>query len=212
MPRDRPAALLGSIHLAGGRHVATLKPALPSHSFALSSPVARITPRHDPHYLPTPHKNSSPAHPSPRLYLPLPVSSLAAKYEQLPEPTSSYLPFKVETFSSEVAAVTRQLHKTLHRFKPTSDQYTEMPFEVAFNWDELTLPEDMDQEWFAIVTHSKHPDGPNAARKFKDVNDVMYFADSPHGIALYEVDEQAHIKAVQTGGVMQIQLIFPCQN
>ena len=101
--------------------------------------------------------------PSPRLYLPPPASSPSARYEEIPEPTSSYLPFRIETFSSEVAAMTMELHKALHRFRPVSDQYASMPFNEAFNWEELELPEEIERDWFAVVIQSKQRDGNNTA-------------------------------------------------
>ena len=62
--------------------------------------------------------------------------------------------------------MTLELHKALHLFRPVTEHYASVPFAEAFNWDEITLPEDIERDWFAVVIYSKQQDGSNAGRKY----------------------------------------------
>ena len=92
-------------------------------------------------------------------------------------------------------------HRALHQFRPLSEAYPDLPFEVAFNWEELVLPEEIESEWYAVVSYSKRKDGSLEGRKLYALFTACYQLIKPSIIALYEIDEKAHTEAIRSGGV-----------
>lgn len=155
----------------------------------------------DPHLLPvfTPSDLISPS--APILYLPpllsSPPESLAYK---LPPDDSLFQPLVTETRLPDIDPASLSLHKALHKFRPLTEIYAGTPYEEAFNWSELSLPEDEEREWYCVVFRSKRKIGSDSERE--STSFLYLFLDSLlDGIVLYEADKLAHEEAVRNGGV-----------
>ncbi|KAI0341924.1 hypothetical protein BDW22DRAFT_218789 [Trametopsis cervina] len=145
-------------------------------------PTEDVT-HHDPHHLPTFDETTLTAPTAPILYLPPLLSSLPPGYTHPPEPTSNYRPLTTDTHLPDIDPVSLLLHKALHNFQPVTSEYSVTPYDKAFNWKDLTLPEDSEREWYCVVFRSKRKEGSD-------------------GGPLYEADRQAHEEAVQNGGLI----------
>ncbi|KAF9000858.1 Carboxylesterase family-domain-containing protein [Cyathus striatus] len=88
-----------------------------------------------------------------------------------------------QTRLPDIDPASLSMHKALHLFKPITENYAGAPYQDAFNWPELTLPEDEERDWYCVVFRSKRKAGSN-------------------GGALYEADKAAHEEAVQNGGLI----------
>ena len=68
--------------------------------------------------------------------LPRPVSpDVAVGY------TTSHLPF--------IDPASLALHHALLRFRAVSSEYSNLPYEQAFNWPDLVIPPEIEREWSA---------------------------------------------------------------
>lgn len=116
--------------------------------------AASTSPPSDPHYLPTFTPSAPPS--TPILYLP----RLHPQHHADP-PSAGRHPWDRARGGSTPpsAAATLALHKALHRFRPATEDCAHAPFEAAFNWAELALPEDAEAEWFAVAFYSRHAHG-----------------------------------------------------
>lgn len=126
-----------------------------------SLPIHIQTTERDPHNLPEFDSNGEPT--SPILYLPPLLSSLP---RSLP-PTKinfEHPPLKTETHLPDIDPVSLALHKALHKFRPVSDAYADVPYDEGFNWDELELPEDDEREWYIVAFRSKRREGSDGGR------------------------------------------------
>lgn len=173
-------------------------PSTPSLPDAETGPDS-ITP--DPHLLPvfTPSDVISPL--APILYLPpllsSPPRSLAYK---LPLVDSLFQPLVTETRLPDIDPASLSLHKALHKFQPLTAKYAETPYEEAFNWSELSLPDEEEREWYCVVFRSKRKTDSNSERK--SASFLYLFLDGLlDSIVLYEADKLAHEEAVCNGGV-----------
>jgi hypothetical protein len=156
-------------------------------------PVAAkyTSPQRDPHVLPNFTLNALLDPPSPLLYLPPLLSSLPEKYARDFSPASphnrndalSYAPLNTATRLPDIDPASFSLHKALHRFRPITPDYADVPYSQAFNWDELILPIEEEREWYCVVFRSKRKVGSKSE-------------------ALYEADKNAHEEAVQNGGLI----------
>ena len=124
--------------------------------------MRRKQPR-DPHRLPT-FDSSEPTEPI--LYLPPLLSSLPAGYVQPHYHATSYRPLRTDSRLPEIDPLSLVLHKALHNFRPVTPDYAVASYDVAFNWNELLLPEDAESEWYAVVFRSKRKEGSDGRRKF----------------------------------------------
>lgn len=159
VPQDHLHAKLGHMH--AGREVS---PQRAESSSSLSQTEAAPTPAHDdPHHLPEFSNLSAP--PKPILYLPPLLSTLPPGYAHPPEPAGTFRPLTTETHLPDIDPASLLLHKALHHFRPVTDEYAETPYEHAFNWGELVLPEDAEREWYAVVFQSKRKEGSDGGRK-----------------------------------------------
>lgn len=153
----------------------------------------------DPHQLPTFDANSL-THPrSPVLYLPPLLSSLPERFPALPL-SSENPPLVTETRLPDIDPASLSLHKALHGFKPLHSDYAGTPYAEAFNWSQLTLPEDEEREWYCVVFRSKRKAGSDGGRECI-LSQLAIFSSSPVHIALYDADKKAHEEAVRNGGV-----------
>lgn len=80
------------------------------------------------------------------------------------EPAGTYRPLKTETHLPDIDPASLYLHKALHYFRPVTTEYAETPYEAAFNWDELRLPDEAEREWYAVVFRSKRKEGSDGGR------------------------------------------------
>ncbi|KAG8899485.1 hypothetical protein FRB99_006690 [Tulasnella sp. 403] len=138
------------------------------------------TPR-DPHLLPSFTEDSLSRPSEPVLYLPPLLSSLPPSYPHI-EPPSEQPPLHTETRLPDIDPASLSLHRALHHFKPRVG-YASLPYDTAFNWNELILPEEDKREWYIVAFRSKRKDGSD-------------------GSPLYEADRLAHEEAVVNGGLI----------
>lgn len=106
---------------------------------------ARANVLHDdtrnPHSLPV-FSESEPSR-SPILYLPPLLSSLPDTFPRRELQLSPVCqPLATEARLPDIDPASVNLHHALHYFRPLDDQYAANPYEEAFNWDELNLPEE----------------------------------------------------------------------
>ncbi|GJE94497.1 hypothetical protein PsYK624_106670 [Phanerochaete sordida] len=177
--RTSMPSMVGSITLQNDTTITPPDSPLSPVNLSLPSLAESHDYQYNPHYLLCPRHKERAQH-MPTLYLP-PLLSLSLDELCIPEPTSSFRPYT--TYQPDLAAATLALHRALHHFRPITEQHADMPFDEAFNWDELSLPEDTEREWFAVVTHSKAKSGTT---------------DGP----LYEVNKHAHEEALRHGGLI----------
>lgn len=180
----------------------------PESSSGADTPVEGLVATNDPHHLPTFDSTTLIAPSAPILYLPPLLSSLppGLGHTFANQLDQQRRPLKTETHLPDIDPVSLALHKALHHFQPVTSKYAETPYEEAFNWSELQLPEDSEREWYCVVFRSRRREGSDGGRKSpktilthkKLVSDVILSLCSP---ALYEADRLAHEEAVQNGGV-----------
>ncbi|EEB95254.1 hypothetical protein MPER_05805, partial [Moniliophthora perniciosa FA553] len=151
----------------------------PSSPNSLSLSLKGSAPVPDPHKVPD-FDLTKPV--APVLYLPPLLSSLPPHVASLPTP-SEYPPLVTETHLPDIDPASLSLHKALHHFRPLDDQYASTPYADAFNWGQLTLPEDEEREWYCVVFRSKRKAGSD-------------------GGSLYEADKKAHEEAITNGGLI----------
>ncbi|KAM0748996.1 hypothetical protein T439DRAFT_382084 [Meredithblackwellia eburnea MCA 4105] len=154
-------------------------PIVPSSSKLLASPPSPLA------------ANSKVAIPPPELvYLPPLLSLLPGQSSN----TNATPPLEAFSFEKPTVGFTSSrlplcddasvaLHNALHFFKPTTPEYAYSPYEEAFNWNELILPEELEREWYIVAFRStRAPDSPS-----RD---------------LYSADRAAHEEAVTAGGLL----------
>jgi len=144
------------------------------------APEVDVQTERDPHNLPKFHTNGDPA--APILYLPPLLSSLPHTFSSQ-NVDSIPPPLPTETRLPDIDPASLSLHKALHRFRPLTDAYADVPYTAGFNWDDLELPEDEEREWYVVAFRSRRKDGSD-------------------GGPLYEADKLAHEEAVQNGGLI----------
>lgn len=112
----------------------------------------------DPHDIPIFDSTSLTEPKIPILYLPPLLSSLPAG---IPDSalTPENPPLVTETRLPDIDPASLSLHKTLHRFRPLDEHYADTPYAQAFNWHELSLPEDEERDWYCVVFRSKRKAG-----------------------------------------------------
>ncbi|KAG0704530.1 hypothetical protein DFH29DRAFT_911780 [Suillus ampliporus] len=137
----------------------------------------------DPHELPTFSSESLTKPTSTVLYLPPLLSSLPRGLGILPDTSLEQQPTFTEARLPDIDPVSLSLHKALHRFHPATPHYAEVPYQEAFNWHELELPEDEEREWYCVAFRSKRLPGSDSG-------------------PLYDADEKAHREAVLSGGLI----------
>ncbi len=133
-----------------------------------SSPNAKTGPdavTHDPHLLPVFTSSDLISPSAPILYLPPLLSSLPESLAyKLLSVDPSHQPLVTDTRLPDIDPASLSLHKALHKFMPSTAGYAETPYEEAFNWSELCLPEDEEREWYCVVFRSKRKTGSNSER------------------------------------------------
>jgi len=163
----------------------------------------------DPHIVPD--FNNKLEFPIPVLYLPPLLSSLPERFSggdniQLAIQDG---PVVTETRLPDIDPASLSLHKALHNFRSVTPEYASVPYDEAFNWSELKLPEDEEREWYCVVFRSKRKtgsDGICASLKtllFKTRSFISTFT------ALYEADKLAHEEAIRNGGVWTFLCCHP---
>ena len=168
VPQEHLHAKLGAAPVAHSIPSQQLKSETPTvDTTSIASQVdAHQHAGHDPHHLPVFDGTTLTAPSQPILYLPPLLSSLPPGYSHPPETAGTHRPLSTETRLPDIDPVSLLLHKALHHFPPVTDQYAETPFEHAFNWPELALPEDAEREWYAVVFQSKRKEGSDGGRKY----------------------------------------------
>jgi hypothetical protein len=126
---------------------------LPSSISLTSSPDPSTTQR-DPHSFPSFDEKSLTEPQEHVLYLPPLLSSLPERFPSEALPLQNP-PLVTETRLPDIDPASLSLHKALHHFKPLNSSYASTDYGEAFNWSELTLPEDEEREWYAVVFRSK---------------------------------------------------------
>ncbi|THH27843.1 hypothetical protein EUX98_g6335 [Antrodiella citrinella] len=146
-------------------------------SSRIDTPIEGLVATNDPHHLPTFDSKTLTAPTAPILYLPPLLSSLPPGLGHVftSQLDAQRRPLNTETRLPDIDPVSLALHKALHHFQPVTPEYSATPYEDAFNWSELHLPEDSEREWYCVVFRSK---------------------------PLYEADRKAHEEAVQNGGLI----------
>ncbi|KAJ7497286.1 hypothetical protein FB451DRAFT_224018 [Mycena latifolia] len=147
---------------------------------------------------------------SPVLYLPPLLSSLPETFPSTPIPLDNP-PLVTQTRLPDIDPVSLSLHKALHHFKPSTENYAGQlysillvrrwsswsgsgtPYSKAFNWDQLVLPEKEEREWYCVVFRSKRKAGSD-------------------GGPLYAADKLAHEEAVHNGGLLMYWYGIPNQE
>ncbi|KAF9071689.1 hypothetical protein BDP27DRAFT_1382340 [Rhodocollybia butyracea] len=157
-------------------------------SGASSSETAR-----NPHDIPTFDLDSLKEPKSPILYLPPLLSSLPTNLPQSPSLPHEHAPLVTETRLPDIDPASLSLHKALHHFRPLNAHYAVTSYAEAFNWHELSLPEDEEREWYCVVFRSKRKAGSD-------------------GDSLYEADKKAHEEAVGNGGLILYWYGIPNQQ
>ncbi|KAF7376137.1 UPF0643 protein [Mycena sanguinolenta] len=142
----------------------------------------------DPHSVPVYDDNKT----SPVLYLPPLLSSLPDTFPPVPVPFGNS-PVVTQTRLPDIDPVSLSLHKALHYFRPKDEHYARHPYDEAFNWDQLVLPEEEEREWYCVVFRSKRKAG-------------------SEGQSLYEADRLAHEEAVHNGGLLLYWYGIPDQQ
>ncbi|KAG1790558.1 uncharacterized protein HD556DRAFT_1242158 [Suillus plorans] len=144
--------------------------------------LGAIDTERDPHELPTFNSKSLTNPSSTVLYLPPLLSSLPHDLGILLHTSLEQQPMLSETRLPDIDPVSLSLHKALHHFRPVTSYYAELPYDEAFNWSELELPEDEEREWYCVAFRSKRLPGSDSG-------------------PLYDADKLAHEEAVLSGGV-----------
>jgi hypothetical protein len=143
--------------------------AAPSHeattSLSEDSSTADATTQPDPHHLPTFDSTTLTAPTAPILYLPPLLSSLPSGYSHSVDLVGNHRPLTTDTRLPDIDPVSLMLHKALHKFQPVTSEYSVIPYEQAFNWKDLVLPEDAEREWYCVVFRSKRKEGSDGGRK-----------------------------------------------
>ncbi|KAG2015510.1 hypothetical protein CC2G_008778 [Coprinopsis cinerea AmutBmut pab1-1] len=137
-------------------------------------------PDRDPHILPS---FELAEHKVPVLYLPPLLSSLPERVPALNIETEDDGPMVTATRLPDIDPASLSLHKALHHFRPVTTEYAEVPYDQAFNWSHLELPEDEEREWYCVAFRSQRKAGSD-------------------GDSLYEADKLAHEEAVSNGGLI----------
>ena len=118
----------------------------------------------DPHVVPTFTRESLCRPSSTVIYLPPLLSSLPQNVTT-PPISVTRPPLATETRLPDIDPVSLSLHNALHHFGPLSDNFAALPYNLAFNWSELELPEDEEREWYAVVFRSRRKKGSDSDRK-----------------------------------------------
>jgi len=119
----------------------------------------------DPHELPTFNAESLANPASTILYLPPLLSSLPHELGIISDVSQERRPMLTKTHLPDIDPVSLSLHKALHHFRPANADYARLPYEEAFNWSELELPEDEKREWYCVVFRSKRKPGSDSERE-----------------------------------------------
>ncbi|KAF8161068.1 hypothetical protein B0H34DRAFT_364878 [Crassisporium funariophilum] len=146
----------------------------------------------DPHQIPT--FSSTLEFDAPVLYLPPLLSSLPEKYPTHQDSLKSqFPPLVTETRLPDIDPASLSLHKALHHFKPSNSNYADTPYDNAFNWSELRLPENEEREWYCVVFRSRRKTGSD-------------------NMPLYAADKLAHEEAIRNGGLIMYWYGIPNQE
>ncbi|KAJ6499311.1 hypothetical protein C8R45DRAFT_1127055 [Mycena sanguinolenta] len=159
---------------------------------------------HDPHSVPAYDDNRI----SPVLYLPPLLSSLPDTFPPAPVPFGNS-PVVTQTRLPDIDPVSLSLHKALHYFRPKDEYYARHPYDEAFNWNELILPEKEEREWYCVVFRSKRKAGSEghcSSIHLVDLDPASSVA------ALYDADRLAHEEAVLNGGLLLYWYGIPDQE
>lgn len=163
VPRDHIHSKLAAAYTSSGNLIGSSGKT--GEASPTQAPRTNTKSEQDPHHLPDFNENDLRSPAKPILYLPPLLSKLPPGYSHPPDFSSNYRPLATETHLPDIDPVSLLLHKELHHFHTVTDNYAETPYESAFNWDELILPENAEREWYAVVFRSKRKDGSDGGRK-----------------------------------------------
>lgn len=165
VPEQHLQARLGLPPARSGRALSRGISQPTSPNLGATSPISEAGQQRDPHRLPEFGSTTLTIPTAPILYLPPLLSSLPPGYSQPPQPASSFRPLTTDTRLPDIDPASLLLHKALHNFQPATPEYSVTPYEDAFNWKELVLPEDTEREWYCVVFRSKRKEGSDGGRK-----------------------------------------------
>jgi hypothetical protein len=134
-----------------------------------------------------PHTSTSETIPSdPVLYLPPLLSPLPTSLRYTPSLSTqgkTLAELEFATRLPDIDPASLALHQVLHGFRPLGSDYSTTPYNHAFNWSEINLPEEVEREWYCVVFRS---------RRNKESS----------SLSLYQADREAHEEAVKNGGLV----------
>ncbi len=139
---------------------------------ALTTYPASPAKERNPHDVPTFDSQSLTSPKAPVLYLPPLLSSLPETTDRVEEDQLDKLefpPLVTETRLPDIDPASLSLHRALHRFRPLTSDSAATPYPEAFNWSELSLPEDEERDWYCVVFWSKRKAGSDSGCKFFDL-------------------------------------------
>ncbi len=119
----------------------------------------------DPHQLPTFDDTTLTSSTDPIFYLPPLLSSLPEGYSHPTEAIAPYNTLHTDSRLPEIDPLSLALHRSLHGFSPITPEYAVTPYDKAFNWDKIRLPEEAAGEWYCVVFRSKRTAGSDSGRK-----------------------------------------------
>ena len=157
----------------------------------------------DPHQLPVFDDKTLTSSTEPIFYLPPLLSSLPEGYSHPAEDVARFKTLHTDSRLPEIDPLSLALHRALHCFSPITPEYAVTPYDKAFNWGEIRLPEEAEGEWYCVVFRSKRRPGSDSARKYFRLASqcAPQLIIMLHSSALYDADKLAHEEAVQAGGV-----------
>jgi hypothetical protein len=97
-----------------------------------------------------------------------PILYLPPRLSSLPDSISPDTPTNHHTTNRlpHIDPASLSLHKSLHKFGPLTLEYASTPYADAFNWAEMSLPEEEEREWYCVVFRSKRKAGGDETCKF----------------------------------------------
>ena len=125
----------------------------------------------------------------PILYLPPLLSPLPSEHAHEGHQHHGHhhpAPAEIADFSTRLPHIdpaSLVLHQALHDFSPIDTRYAMRRYDKAFNWKSLSLPVNVEREWYCVVFRSRRK--PESS-----------------SLSLYQADREAHEEAVHNGGLV----------
>jgi hypothetical protein len=130
-------------------------------------PKQVIKPNRNPHLPPDFSARTQDPDAEPILYLPPLISSLPTSYppHYVPPPQPTSGPLTTDARLPSIDPASLALHKALHAFRPQNAEYAATAYAEAFNWEDLTMPEEVEGQWYCVCFRSKRKAGSDSGRE-----------------------------------------------